>query len=291
MLLPGLQVVLPANFINYLSIIQKISSYDVLQFFNMYALPFLKNIQFDNTISNPLIDQMQNVGFDNRNAMLGLATFTFLIILYFARVVLSLIMKILMIIFKGKFFTKKIYRIVSSEIFFNTILSMSIEGLVEFIIFGYLNTITREYTLNGEILGFLFAAFSLVMAGLILPSVLIFIIVIKKQESYSRTKFKQRWGALFELVKVNQLGSKIYYLVYYFRRVILIFIVFKQKSEYISVAVAMTCLNNIIYAIYIGMNKPFIIMNLNYQEKFNEIVVQITSFSLMLFTDWVPNQA
>jgi hypothetical protein len=35
----------------------------------------------------------------------------------------------------------------------------------------------------------------------------------------------------------------------------------------------MTCLNNIIYAIYIGMNKPFIIMNLNYQEKFNEIVV------------------
>ena len=30
MLLPGLQVVLPANFMNYLSIIQTVSSYDVL---------------------------------------------------------------------------------------------------------------------------------------------------------------------------------------------------------------------------------------------------------------------
>ena len=30
MLIPGLQVVIPANFMNYLSIIQKLSSYDVL---------------------------------------------------------------------------------------------------------------------------------------------------------------------------------------------------------------------------------------------------------------------
>jgi hypothetical protein len=30
MLIPGLQIVIPANFMNYLSIIQKLSSYDVL---------------------------------------------------------------------------------------------------------------------------------------------------------------------------------------------------------------------------------------------------------------------
>jgi hypothetical protein len=146
----------------------------------MYTLPLLRNIQFDNTIQNPLIDQMQDVGFENRNAMLGLATFTFLIIIYFIRVSLSLIMKILVIIFKGKFYTKKIYKKVSSEIFFNTILQMSIEGLIEFIIFGYLNTITRQNTMNGEILGFIFGTFSMYMAGLILPSVLIFLIIVKK---------------------------------------------------------------------------------------------------------------
>jgi hypothetical protein len=71
----------------------------------MYALPLLRNIEFDKTIPNPLISQMQDVGFENRNAMLGLATFTFLIIIYFIRASLSLIMKILVIIFKGKFYT------------------------------------------------------------------------------------------------------------------------------------------------------------------------------------------
>jgi hypothetical protein len=146
---------------------------------------------------------MQDVGFNNRNAMLGLSTFTFLIILYFIRVVLSLLMKILMTIFRGRFYTKKIYKKVSSEIFFNTILAMSIEGLVEFIIFGYLNTVTREFTMNGEILGFAFGTFSMYMSGIILPFVLIILIVMKKKESFKRKKFIERWGALFELVKVN----------------------------------------------------------------------------------------
>ncbi len=30
---------------------------------------------------------MQNVGYDNRNAMLGLATFTFLIIIFFFKII------------------------------------------------------------------------------------------------------------------------------------------------------------------------------------------------------------
>ena len=135
--------------------------------------------------------------------MLGLSTFTFLIILYFIRVALSLLMKILMTIFRGRFYTKKIYKKISSEIFFNTILAMSIEGLIEFIIFGYLNTMTRELTMNGEILGFAFGTFSLYMSGLILPLILIVLIVMKKKESFKRKKFNERWGALFELVKVN----------------------------------------------------------------------------------------
>jgi hypothetical protein len=122
---------------------------------------------------------MQNVGFDNRNAMLGLATFTFLIIIYFIRVFLSFFMKILVLIFGGRFYTKKIYKMVSKEIFFNTILAMSIEGFVEFIIFGYLNTKTRELTMNGEILGFAFGTFSMYMSGMILPLVLLILILTK----------------------------------------------------------------------------------------------------------------
>ena len=122
---------------------------------------------------------MQNVGFDNRNAMLGLATFTFLIIIYFIRVFLSFFMKILVLIFGGRFYTKKLYKMVSKEIFFNKILAMSIEGFIEFIIFGYLNTKTREQTMNGEILGFAFGTFSMYMSGMILPLVLLILILTK----------------------------------------------------------------------------------------------------------------
>ena len=125
---------------------------------------------------------MQDSGFDNRNAMQGLATFTFLIIIYFTRVILSLFMKILVCIFRGRFFTKEIYEKVSEDIFFNTMIEMTIEGFIEFIIFGYLNTTTREFTLNGEIFGFSFGIFSLSMSGLIFPSVLIFHILTKKNK-------------------------------------------------------------------------------------------------------------
>jgi hypothetical protein len=57
---------------------------------------------------------------------------------------------------------------------------MSIEGLIEFIIFGYLNAVTREFTMNGEILGFVLV--SMYTSGLILPLILIVLIVMKKKE-------------------------------------------------------------------------------------------------------------
>ena len=59
---------------------------------------------------------------------------------------------------------------------------MSIEGLIEFIIYGYLNTKTAEFTMNGEVLGFGFGVFSLSMSGAILPLVSIIIILTKSKK-------------------------------------------------------------------------------------------------------------
>jgi len=50
-------------------------------------------------------DQMQEVGYDNRNAMLGLATFSFLIMIYFLRILLVLLMKLVCKILGGKFYS------------------------------------------------------------------------------------------------------------------------------------------------------------------------------------------
>jgi hypothetical protein len=54
MLLTSIQIVFPANVMNYLKNIHKIVSYDFLSYFNMYALPVLNRIQFDNDAVNPL---------------------------------------------------------------------------------------------------------------------------------------------------------------------------------------------------------------------------------------------
>ena len=48
---------------------------------------------------------MQDVGYDSRNAMLGLSTFAFLIIIYFSRVILVALMKMISSVLKGKFYS------------------------------------------------------------------------------------------------------------------------------------------------------------------------------------------
>ncbi len=55
MLLTSIQIVFPANLVNYLKIIHKIVSYDILSYFNMYALPVLNQLQFDSNAVNNLI--------------------------------------------------------------------------------------------------------------------------------------------------------------------------------------------------------------------------------------------
>ena len=55
MLLTSIQIVFPANLVNYLTIIHTIVSYDILSFFNVNSLPFLNKLQFDSNEVNNLI--------------------------------------------------------------------------------------------------------------------------------------------------------------------------------------------------------------------------------------------
>jgi hypothetical protein len=66
---------------------------------------------------------------------------------------------------------------------------MSIEGFFDFMIFGYLNMKTAEFTLNGEILGFNFGIFSLLTDGLILPVSLIVAIILYDNKKLKHEDF------------------------------------------------------------------------------------------------------
>ena len=104
-ILTGIQIPFPANLITYLQIIHSLSSYDILSYFNMYSLPILNRIQFDNNAVNMLISQMQNIGYNSRNAMIGLGSFTFFIFIYLFRIMFALLMKMICLIFSGRFYT------------------------------------------------------------------------------------------------------------------------------------------------------------------------------------------
>jgi len=91
-------------------------------------------------------------------------------------------MKLLVLISGGRLYTKEIHEKVSYDLFFNSILSISIEGLIEFILFGYLNVMTAELNMSGEILGFALGTFSLSMSGVILPLAIILLIIFTKNK-------------------------------------------------------------------------------------------------------------
>jgi hypothetical protein len=99
---------------------------------------------------------------------------------------------------------------------------MSIEGFFDFMIFGYLNMKTAEFTTNGEFLGLSFGIFSLLASGLILPITLIVALFIYYKNKIKKEDFEKNWGALFEMVKTKNISSRIYMIIFYIRRMIIL---------------------------------------------------------------------
>ena len=112
LLIPGIQIVLSANLIKYFEIIKKVADYDVLGYINIWNLPYMNKFNVDSNAPIMIVSQMQNIGYDNRNAVIGLGTFTFLIIIYFIRLILAFILKIISLKFENRFYIKVIYNYV-----------------------------------------------------------------------------------------------------------------------------------------------------------------------------------
>ena len=81
---------------------------------------------------------------------------------------------------------------------------------------------TAEFTTNGEFLGFSFGIFSLSVSGLILPITLIVALIVYYKNKLEKKDFKKKWGALFEMVKMKNISSRIYMIIFYIRRMIIL---------------------------------------------------------------------
>ena len=103
LLLPGIPIVLKANVISYFKITKSVADYDVLSYIDVWNLPLLNKLTVDRNPPVNILNQMQDIGYDNRNSMISLGTFTFVIFIYFIQIAFLLLIWVLIQVTKGKF--------------------------------------------------------------------------------------------------------------------------------------------------------------------------------------------
>ena len=125
---------------------------------------------------------MQTISFNDRNAATGLGSATIYLFLYFAQITLVVIMKIVVFFTGNEFIKEHHIEKVIKGLFFNTLISLILEGLIEFIVYSALNIFTKDFTLSGEILGFLISIISLFCAFIIIPIASLWAIFTKNEK-------------------------------------------------------------------------------------------------------------
>ena len=122
---------------------------------------------------------MQDLAYSDSNAFLGLGSGTVYLLIYYNNVMIVVVLKIYIKITKGKCGGKKILKIIIKGLFFNNIISMTMEGYFEFVIFGLVNAYTADTRTNGDTFGILIAGFCLFNAIVFLPIMLLWAIFSK----------------------------------------------------------------------------------------------------------------
>jgi hypothetical protein len=120
---------------------------------------------------------------------------------------------------KDKYIKDKVYNYFIDGLFFNTILAVTMECIIEFLVLGFLNIYTRDYSTNGEVLGMVFAFISIFLS-LFLISVLIWSLAFNDETQIASEEFQERWGSIFEFLNSKKKISLSYNLIYILRRII-----------------------------------------------------------------------
>jgi hypothetical protein len=123
-----------------------------------------------------------------------------------------------------------------------------------------------------------------------LPSALIVTLIIYDKSQIKKEDFEKKWGVLFEMVKTKTISTRIYMLVFYIRRMIILAYCFYASYQYSSLVLVLTCAANYIYSFYIGSMMPLEGRQLNNLEILNEFFVASSTFFVMLISGWVGSQ-
>jgi hypothetical protein len=79
----------------------------------------------------------------------------------------------------GKYGGQWVLKKLIKGLFYNIILSMTLEGFFEFVVYSILNFYSMDFNLNGEVLGILFSVVCSYLAVIFLPIALLWAIFTK----------------------------------------------------------------------------------------------------------------
>ena len=169
------------------------------------------------------------ITYNETNAFLGLGSITIFILIYFLNVFIVLILKLYIQITGGKYGGQWLLEKTIKGLFFNIILSMTMEGFFEFVIYSFLNFYSIDFSLNGEDLGVMISSFCIFSAAIFLPISLLWAIFSKDEQELASKEFEERWGALFEFIRTKSKLTRIYNLIFALRRFLFVMLCFYKN--------------------------------------------------------------
>lgn len=140
--LPMMQVIVPANVATMFRIIIPIAMFDLLDDFEWDLLPLHWKTEEQEQLLSRVLDQMEDIGYESHNGIINLSMLFVAILLYFARLILLLLVALLALMTRSCCSCMVSLRDkLLDGLFFNSLIALSIEGYMEFLISGFLGMV------------------------------------------------------------------------------------------------------------------------------------------------------
>jgi len=231
---------------------------------------------------------MKDLGYKNNNAIINLGTLFVFVVFYLFKALI-----ILPLVYIASKLTKqgqKLLSILVKSMFFTEIILLLIEGFMEFLISGYLNTIDPLLNsgYNGDIVSAYVGYFCLFKTIIFMPCCFIYmftrpLVLIKNSET-----FKKRWHMLYLNCKDKSKFTIAYYFVFMIRRQLYLLVAFLFTENTIFIAQSLLFIN-LFVGIYQGQIQPRLTRFSNRVEMFNEVCIELTFLHMLMFTSWVTD--
>ena len=137
----------------------------------------------------------------------------------------------------------------------------------------------------GERLADVLAVMVFFLVNIFYPCACIYVALVP-EKWLPQPNFKGRWGTLYNDIRTNTFGQRIYYFMFVLRRGILVYIgMLLRDYPYIQIQLVFGC--NIVWLIYKGKSRPFKTPFKNKLELNTEMFFAVISYHLVCFTDFI----